>query len=143
MADDSTPLPAPQDRADPTPQEEATMQIDDMAIELRRAGWTAQTSYIWRAPNGSLHLGPAGAWRTMKRVESVLDRHDRESGRRRMLARAMRIRVEIEQIFTDCASWNDNARKPEDEPINCDEDGTLRRMADGLDRMLESEAHRG
>lgn len=121
------------------------ISIEEMVDELKRVGWTAKTSTIWRAPNGALFLGPTGAWRRMRRVMSVQDRIDDENGRSRILQRAMKQRVEIEQIFTDIASWNDNstARKNGAEPIDPDPDGALRRMADGLDRMLSSEASRG
>ncbi len=114
--------------------------IDEMADELVRAGSTKKTSTIWRAPNGTLHLGPAGAWRKLKRTPSVFDQRAQATGRVLIIRRAMKLRVEIEQIFTDAASWNDNARQPGDEPIDADPDGKLRRIADGLDRMLEREA---
>lgn len=60
--------------------------------------------------------------------------------RQRIVARAMTLRADIEQIFIDCASWNDNARKPDEETIDCDPDGKLRRIADGLDLFLVTEA---
>jgi hypothetical protein len=40
--------------------------VDQAVAELKAAGWTCKTSYIWKAPDGSLHMGPAGAYRTMK-----------------------------------------------------------------------------
>lgn len=40
--------------------------VDLMIAELKAAHWIPKTSVIWKAPNGTLHLGPAGAWRTMK-----------------------------------------------------------------------------
>lgn len=61
--------------------------------------------------------------------------------RQRIIARAVVQRAEIEQIFTDIASWNDNstARQQGAEAIDPDPDGSLRRLADGLDRMLAAE----
>lgn len=68
----------------------------------------------------------------------------RDIERDRIIRRAKRLRADIEQIFTDCASWNDysTARKNGAEAINCDPGGELRRLADGLDRMLAEEAKR-
>lgn len=116
--------------------------IDRMIADLKAAGWVPKTSVIWRSPSGALFLGPAGAWRRMKGLASVIQQRDLGTGRQRLIDRAMHIRVEIEQIFIDCASWNDNARKPDEELIDSDADGKLRRMADGLDRMLVAEAER-
>ena len=59
--------------------------------------------------------------------------------RARLIRRARALRAEIEQVFTDCASWNDNHRKPGEPPIDADPDGSLRRMADALDRLLAME----
>jgi hypothetical protein len=115
------------------------MTVDQMIAELKAAGWTPQTATIWRDPAGALWLGPAGAWRMLKKgfVFSV-----DFSSRQDIVSRAMKLRVEIEQIFTDCASWNANARKPDEPLIDCDPDGELRRVADQLDRLLAAEAQR-
>lgn len=118
------------------------LSIEEKADELRRGGWTSKTATIWRAPNGSLHLGPAGAWRKLKQTPSVFDQSAQASGRLVILNRAMRLRVDIEQIFIDTAHWNVHARPACDERIDPDPDGKLRRMADGLDRMLATEAAR-
>lgn len=55
---------------------------------------------------------------------------------------ARELRASIEQIFIDCASWNEHstARKGGAESIDPDPDGRLRRIADGLDVMLAKEA---
>lgn len=44
--------------------------VDQAKAELLAAGWVAKTSTIWKAPSGSLHLGPVGAWRVMKRTQN-------------------------------------------------------------------------
>lgn len=116
--------------------------IDRMIAELKAAGWSPTTPTIWKSPDGSLFLGPAGAWRRMKGVHSVVKQRDIATGRERLIRRTIRLRADIEQIFTDCASWNDNARKPHETPIDPDPDGKLRRVADGLDRTLVMEAMR-
>ena len=44
--------------------------IDTAKRELLAAGWVAKTPTIWRSPTGQLHLGPAGAWKVMKREQN-------------------------------------------------------------------------
>src|ERR1017187_6671969 len=42
--------------------------------ELTAAGWRPNNHHsrtIWRSPSGSLHLGPFGAWKTMKAAVSA------------------------------------------------------------------------
>lgn len=39
--------------------------VDAMRSDLLRAGWVEKSIHHWRAPNGALYLGPAGAWRHM------------------------------------------------------------------------------
>ena len=43
----------------------SSADIDSMIANLRAAGWTPKSATIWCAPNGTLHMGPAGAYRTM------------------------------------------------------------------------------
>ena len=59
--------------------------------------------------------------------------------RNEIIAEAQRIRSEIEQIFTDCAHWNDSVRKQHEELIDPDPAGKM--MANGLaiDVMLVRE----
>ena len=65
------------------------------------------------------------------------------SERARIIAEARRIRAEIEQLFTDAVSWNDNVRRPGELPIDPDDPvGQLRHIADGLDRMLAAEGRK-
>jgi hypothetical protein len=45
--------------------------------------------------------------------------------RARLLARASKNLAEVNQIFIDVASWNENARKPHEAPIDPDPDGML------------------
>ena len=54
--------------------------------------------------------------------------------RANILREAYRIKTEIAQIFADADYWNIN--HPNEEPINPDPDGALRRLADGVDRTL-------
>ena len=49
------------------------------------------------------------------------------------------LRAEIEQIFIDCAYWNEHVRKPHEKPVDPDPDGRLRREADKLDEWLRDE----
>jgi hypothetical protein len=44
--------------------------IDAAKAELLAAGWIEQDATTWKAPDGSRHRGPAGAWRTMKRARN-------------------------------------------------------------------------
>ena len=64
--------------------------------------------------------------------------------RAQMLDHARSLRAEIDQIFTDAAVWNDfsDARRVGYAPINPDPDGQLRRIADGIDRILANDAGR-
>ena len=48
--------------------------VDKMIDELKAAGWTPQTSTIWKSPNGQLFIGPAGAWKRMQAWHELLDR---------------------------------------------------------------------
>lgn len=52
--------------------------------------------------------------------------------------------AEIDQIFTDAASWNDNseARKNGAPPIDPDPDGQLRKIREGLVGVLAAENER-
>ncbi len=45
--------------------------LDQAISDLLLAGWTpTKTMTIWQAPDGSRHLGPAGAWKTMQRAKN-------------------------------------------------------------------------
>jgi hypothetical protein len=54
-----------------------------------------------------------------------------------ILTRARTARAEIAQLFIDAAAWNDLGRTPLEPPLDPDPDGSLRRMAANLDRLLE------
>lgn len=59
--------------------------IDKMAAELKANSWTEVRSWTWRAPNGALYRGPAGAWRIMKAIQDnpicpTIDRSLRPNG---------------------------------------------------------------
>lgn len=113
-----------------------------MELDLRLAGWTKKMSHIWQAPNGALFLGPAGAWKAQQRQLTAQDQADRNNGRDRLLARGMRLRLEIEQTFIDTAHWNDQVRRPDEDPIDPDPDGQLRKLAETLDRQFAQESAR-
>lgn len=57
-----------------------------------------------------------------------------------ILARARASRAEIEQIFTDCAAWNEDVRPPGAAPLDPDPDGELRALANRLDALLATDA---
>jgi hypothetical protein len=62
--------------------------------------------------------------------------------RQQMIERAVTLRAEIELHFQTYAHWNDNVRKPDEQPIDPDPDGQLLRIAAGIDRMLATEKTR-
>ena len=68
-----------------------------------------------------------------------------EHERADIIRRARMLLAEIEQVFVDVASWNDNAqaRKEGCDPIDPDPDGELGRMRDGLMRLLAAEDRGG
>ena len=49
--------------------------IIEMIAELKAAGWKkAKPAWIWKSPQGTLHLGPYGAWKAMKLMEDYYAR---------------------------------------------------------------------
>jgi hypothetical protein len=60
-----------------------------------------------------------------------------EKSRQAIIKKARNIRKEIAQIFLDAEHWNNTHRN--EEPINPDPDGRLKRMGQGLDAMLQGE----
>lgn len=60
----------------------------------------------------------------------------RERGLTAILAKAREQRREIDQLYLDTAHWN--RTRPDEEPIDCDPDGDLRRTAEMLDALLAS-----
>ena len=62
-----------------------------------------------------------------------------DSGRAEIVSRARQMRRNIAQIFDDAAHWNSQHVPWKGKPIDPDPDGQLRRIADGLDRMLTAE----
>jgi hypothetical protein len=61
--------------------------------------------------------------------------------REELVANARRIRNEIQQIFTDVASWNEFsvARRNGADPIDPDPDGRMAGMLEQLNRFLADE----
>lgn len=58
-----------------------------------------------------------------------------------ILAEADRIARDIRQIFTDCASWNENVRKPHEAPIDPDPDGALACALAHCDGLLNGDVY--
>lgn len=59
--------------------------------------------------------------------------------RRRILRKYKRLRAEVQQIFTDAESWNEFARKPDEEPIDPDPFGELKRLLSAIDELLAND----
>ena len=55
--------------------EDCPPTIDEQIAELKAAGWIPLTQKCWKAPAGSgcagCFLGPHGAWKAVKRRESL------------------------------------------------------------------------
>lgn len=60
--------------------------------------------------------------------------------RAQIVERGRKLRAEIAQAFADAEHWNRVHAHSGVPPIDPDPDGQLRRIADGLDRMLAAEA---
>ena len=56
-----------------------------------------------------------------------------------IISRARKLRAEIAQTFADAAHWNSINAPHKGPAIDPDPDGELRRIADGLDKMLAAE----
>lgn len=56
-----------------------------------------------------------------------------------LIARAVKQRAKIQQIFDDAAHWNRRNVPWKGKPIDPDPDGQLKRIADGIDRMIARE----
>ena len=67
------------------------------------------------------------------------DEQTRQRERDRILKKARAVRDDIEQQFLDIAHWNTHVRKPDEEPIDPDPDGVLRKLQDRLTRMLAAD----
>jgi hypothetical protein len=46
--------------------------IEAQIVELEEAGWRQETRFVWRAPDGTFHVGPHGAWKKMKRWNAAI-----------------------------------------------------------------------
>ena len=58
-----------------------------------------------------------------------------------IFARARSIKTTIASIRADVASWNKNGRKPSEEPIDPDPDGTLATLDAYCDGILNGEVY--
>lgn len=56
--------------------------------------------------------------------------------RKEIIAKARRIRAEVEQIFDDSAHWNECVRKPDEERIDPDPDGKMFGIGIAMDVVL-------
>jgi hypothetical protein len=74
-------------------------------------------------------------------VEGPLERLVRapHPERTAIIARARAMRAEIQQLFDDAAHWNSVHTPWKGEPIDPDPGRQLRRIAEGIDRMLAKE----
>jgi hypothetical protein len=63
-----------------------------------------------------------------------------DDSRASIIARARKLRAEIEQAYADAAHWNSINCPHKGPPIDPDPDGKLRRIAEGIDKMLAREA---
>ena len=59
--------------------------------------------------------------------------------REEIISEWKRIRIEIQQIFNDAEYWNENVRKPHEERIDPDPDGSMAKRLKGIDALLEKE----
>ena len=69
-----------------------------------------------------------------------------DAERQRLVNQAARILGNINQLFTDVDSWNNNARVrlyPDHEPINVDPTGDMAKWKQGLEAELKHEAAMG
>jgi len=53
------------------------------------------------------------------------------------------MRREVEQIFTDAASWNENARAPGEPAVDPDPCGDMRRLLASIDDILTNDPGHG
>ena len=60
--------------------------------------------------------------------------------REQIILQAREIRSNIAQMFSDAQHWNDVNAPWKGPPIEPDQDGKLRRIADCIDRVLKTEA---
>lgn len=43
--------------------------IEEQVAELLENGWTQKKAHVWISPRGTWHIGPHGAWKTMKGID--------------------------------------------------------------------------
>lgn len=64
---------------------------------------------------------------------------ERDAARAELIARAKATRAGIQEIFDDAAHWNSRNVPWKGSPIDPDPDGQLRRIVEGIDKMLANE----
>ena len=67
----------------------------------------------------------------------------RSRKRKSILGRMKRLRDEIELDLNTAAHWNECIRKPNEALIDYDPDGKLRRIMEGIDRVLGGDKGQG
>jgi hypothetical protein len=58
--------------------------------------------------------------------------------RAKLIQRVIELRAECRQILTDAEYWNANVRKPSEEPVDPDPDGTLALLIEKLDAQVKA-----
>jgi hypothetical protein len=58
--------------------------------------------------------------------------------RAKLIQRVVELRSECRQIFIDAEYWNDNVRRPEEERIDPDPNGTLALLIEKLDAQVKA-----
>lgn len=71
------------------------------------------------------------------RLRAACGEKDAEE-RAKLVARVIDLRSECRQIFTDAEHWNEHVRKPEEEPVDPDPDGTLVLLIEKLDAQVKA-----
>lgn len=71
------------------------------------------------------------------RLRAACGEEDAER-RAELIRRVVDLRAECRQIFADAEYWNDHVRKPEEETIDPDPDGTLALLIEKLDAQVKA-----
>lgn len=75
---------------------EFVSDVERWKHDLIAAGWVAESSIAWRAPDGSLWRGPFGAWKELQH-----QRQQRESAKNREILNMLALRKELDPDAPD------------------------------------------